>query len=160
MNEITPEVAAHFSASSARGQVINVIASLETHMDIFLSQHFCSTTEKQDEMLELIFCRMGFRDKLQVFKFIIDNFQKDWGKKYSNFNADLGKLYDERNILAHYPLDTSPEGIDYIHKSGKVLLIKFKNKTNREEFDEVRINKNLKQALNYSTAIGELITIV
>jgi len=156
---ITPEIEAHFSASSARGQILNVIATLETNLDIFLSQHFCGKGNKQEQMLELVSPRMTFDNKRQILKFLIDNYYTNWGKKYQNFNVDLKEIYDERNVFAHYTMDITKDGIEYATKNNLVCLIKFKNTRTRVEYNEAKINNIMNKIIKYSDAIAELINL-
>ncbi|BFG69623.1 hypothetical protein KACHI17_05040 [Sediminibacterium sp. KACHI17] len=156
-NFIPKELVAHFSASSARGQIINVFASLETHLDIFLGQHFCTHEDKKDQMLNLVLSRITFDNKRAIFKFLIDNYYTKWLAKYPDFNAAIKDISDERNIFAHYTMDTTLEGIDYMVNSRNVVFIKFKNQRERIEYSEQRINELIGKISKWAEAIAELI---
>ncbi len=114
-----------------RGQIIGDLIYLERLVDEFISRHFCETREKQKEIFELILAneRMGLGNKIQVFEFIIKTHKKECLALNPSIFADLKKLSDERNIVAHYLLDTSKNGRKVFQESKRIGFVKFRNST-------------------------------
>ena len=50
-------------------------------------------------------------------------------KENPNIFSDIKKLIDERNIVAHYLLDTSEAGKSEYINNGKIGFVKFRNST-------------------------------
>lgn len=114
-----------------RGQIINDLIHLERLMDEFLSRHFCSDTEKKKEFFELIIAteRMSFSSKIQIFEFIFKKHHATLTTKFPKIFSDIKNLNDERNIVAHYLLDTSPNGKKVFEEAGIIGFVKFRNST-------------------------------
>lgn len=114
-----------------RGQIIGDLIYLERLIDEFISRHFCETREKQKEIFELILAneRMGFSNKIQVFEFVIRTHKNEFMTLNPNIFSDLKKLNDERNIVAHYFLDTSENGRKVFLESKSIGFVKFRNST-------------------------------
>lgn len=120
-----------FQSYYYRGQIIGDLIYLERLIDEFISRHLCETGEKQKEIFELILAneKMGFSNKIQVLEFIIKTHKKEFLTSNQNIFADLKKLNDERNIVAHYLLDTSENGRKVFQESKSIGFVKFRNST-------------------------------
>lgn len=114
-----------------RGQIIGDLIYVERLIDEFISRHLCETTEKQKEIFELILAneRMGFSNKIQVFEFIIRTHKKEFLTSVPNMFSNLKNLNEERNIVAHYILDTSENARKAFQKSKSIGFVKFRNST-------------------------------
>ncbi len=119
------------SGYSYRGQIISDLIHLERLIDESISRHFCTTTDKQKEFFELIIAneRMTLNSKIQVFEFIFKKHHNDLIKSVSEIFSDLKKLNEERNIVAHYLLDTSEDGRKMFNDFKKIGFVKFRNST-------------------------------
>ena len=100
-------------------------------IDTYISFHFCSDKDRQKEFYELIIAneRMTFSSKIQVFEYLLKKHKKNFVSKYFAIFSDLKNLNEERNIVAHYLLDTSPEGIERYIKDKSFGFVKFRNST-------------------------------
>ena len=119
------------TAYKYRGQIINDLIHLERLIDESISRHFCSDAEKKTELMELILCneRISFHSKIQVFQYIFDKHKKEFVSNNLNIFSDIKKLNDERNIIAHYLLDTSETGKKTFKETGNIGFVKFRNST-------------------------------
>lgn len=123
-----------------RGVIINQTIMLERIIDDIIANYFCGQTKKKIELLELIIStnRMIFENKIQVLKFILKNnniaFLTENEKAFSEI---LNLIIPERNIFAHYWLETSKKLSTYI-KEQKTVFIKFKDTTDFVEYDEIK----------------------
>lgn len=143
-----------------RGQIIGDLIYIERLVDEFISRYFCETREKQKEIFELILGneRMGFSNKIQVFQFIIETHKKEWLTSNLNIFADLKKLNEERNIVAHYFLDTSENGGKVFHEGKGIGFVKFRNSTEtlwRTSDDYLKFKDLLSK---YNKLLTELLT--
>lgn len=114
-----------------RGQIIGDLIYLERQIDEFISKYLCDTEEKQKEIFELILAneRMSFNSKIQVFEFLCKKHEKDFYNSNPDIFKDIKVLNDERNIVAHYFLDTSENGKRGFLENEKIGFIKFRNST-------------------------------
>ncbi len=121
-----------------RGVIINEVVMLERIVDEILSNYFCGTTPKKQELMELIICtnRMIFENKIQVLKVLLEKHKPDFLKANPTIINDIiNKIIVERNIFAHYWLVTSKELSDFISKN-QTVFIKFKNTTEYIYYDD------------------------
>ena len=114
-----------------RGQLINDLIYLERLIDEAVSRHFCADLEKKKELIELMLSneRIGFYNKVQIFEYIFKTHRPEFVKANPNIFSDIKKLIDERNIVAHYLLDTSETGKSEYINNGKLGFVKFRNST-------------------------------
>jgi len=112
-----------------RGQLISDLIYIERHIDEALSRHFCSDPKKRLEIMQVVFGtdRLGFSNKVSMFQFICETHYSDFLKENPKMLSELKSLIEERNIVAHYMLDTSDEaGGAFLN--GELRFIKFQNK--------------------------------
>jgi hypothetical protein len=114
-----------------RGQIINDLIYLERLIDEAISRHFCEDLQRKKELMELILSneRIGFYNKVQVFEYIFKTHRPEFVNANPNIFSDIKKLIDERNIVAHYLLDTSEAGKKEYINNGKIGFVKFRNST-------------------------------
>jgi hypothetical protein len=114
-----------------RGQLINDLIYLERLIDEAVSRHFCTDLERKKELMELMLSneRIGFYNKVQIFEYIFKTHKPEFVKANPNIFSDLKKLIDERNIVAHYLLDTSETGKEEYINKGNIGFVKFRNST-------------------------------
>ncbi len=112
-----------------RGQILGDTIYLERLLDSVIASHFCPEIDKQKEFYELIIAneRMSFSNKIQVFEYLFKKYHKDFVEKHPTIFADIKNINDERNMVAHFLLDSSPEGIERFNKEGVFGFVKFRN---------------------------------
>jgi hypothetical protein len=139
-----------------RGFIINQTISLERIMDRYISKYFSNDETKIEELIELVFStkRIAFESKRQIFKYIVDNHNKDFLKKYPDVCSDLKKIEEHRNVFAHYYLDNSDEG-EEMFKNGKMGFVEFLNKTETIYYTRQGLNKIYDMLNKYLTAFAE-----
>lgn len=116
---------------SYRGQIISDLIHLERLIDEALCRQFSSESDKRTELMEVIFGneRMSFDAKIQVFQFMFVKYQKEFLNKFPDMIKEIRAIQAERNIVAHYLLNTSDEGRERIQKDGNIGFVKFRNST-------------------------------
>lgn len=144
--------------AALRGLILNQVITIERMIDEFLSSYFCDTPEKKKSLMEnLISEFLTFDLKRQVFENVVDpNFIKENPLLISN----LILLMKHRNVVAHWIMDTSDEGLKYFDK-GERAFIRFKTKTkntpNTKVYNQKTINDILKKAEETIKSLSALI---
>ena len=149
------------SGYSYRGQIINDLIHLERLMDEFLSRHFCNDSERKKEFFELIIAneRMSFNSKIQVFEYVLKKHHNQIVIEYPDIFSDIKKLNEERNIVAHYLLDTSTDGIKMYEEFQKIGFVKFRNSTESLPRNNDDINKWKTLTKKYIRMLEDFLTI-
>ncbi len=148
------------SGYSYRGQIISDLIHLERLIDESISRHFCTDTDKQKEFFELIIAneRMTLNSKIQVFEFIFKKHHIDLIKSVPEIFSNLKSLNEERNIVAHYLLDTSEEGRKAFNDFAKIGFVKFRNSTETLWRSNDDVNKWHKLTRKYILFMEEFLT--
>lgn len=133
------------TAYRVRGIIINEIILLERMIDGYLANYFCTTSKSKKSLKELILCtdRITFGNKREVFQFILETENPAFLKKHPNFLKNITEIIKERNIVAHYWLNTSDEAISKIETEPTIELIKFKNVISGIVYNDAKIKKIL-----------------
>jgi hypothetical protein len=101
---------------------------------------------------------MTFDGKAEVFRTILDKLYPEKKKENSTIAKDLKFIIEERNMLAHYFLDTSPDILNnFSETSGSFTLLKIEKTRTREIFDFKRIRKIGDTTVYYIDAINEML---
>jgi hypothetical protein len=132
-------------AMSIRGFYITDTILIERVIDGYLAQYFCKTQYRQKEILELILSTesMPFERKRQILKVILNKHHPNIEKEYPNLFPYLVKIIEQRNIFAHYLLDTSKAALKRYPK--EIGFVKFKNETSTIWYNNELLNAHLKK---------------
>jgi hypothetical protein len=85
-----------------------------------------------EEITTLILApRVSLENKKQIFQILIERHNPDFKKQYPNYIKDLVTIIEKRNILAHYPLDSSDAALRKYKSSSELYFMKFKNVTEK-----------------------------
>lgn len=155
-----PETVYIYHASQTRGVLINQIILLERLMDKYISEYFCNIPDKAEELMDMILStrRMTFDGKAEVFRTILDKLYPQKKKENSAIVKDFKFIIEERNMLAHYFLDASPDILsNFSEKNGTFTLLKIEKTRTREVFDYKRIRKIGDTVTLYIDAVTEMI---
>ena len=149
----------HDNSALMRGHVLSKVIVLETMMGAFLSKHFCKTKKLQTQILETIFAttKITFDSKRDAINAIMIKDYKKFLEENKHFNSDLQEISKQRNIFAHYPLNTLEKGKELFKKNKIVTFIKFKNSTDFEAYDIDSVNRFLKKVSDVTLAIINLL---
>jgi hypothetical protein len=122
--------------SQVRGKIIHNCTILEKIMDDAIARHFCSNEEKRHDMFIFILAteRITWMNKHQVLGLIFNRQSAiNAPNKYSrfiennpDFVGDIQKIIENRNIFAHYLLDTSDQYLNRFQMDGFIRFLKFK----------------------------------
>ena len=116
------------SAVIVRGNVLNAVTALEMSIDLYITNYFTNDVDKSEELMNLIISpRMSFENKLQVLMVLIEKHNPKILEENKSMNTDLKGIIEERNILAHYPLDTTIWGLQRYYETSALTFFKFKN---------------------------------
>ncbi|QGW28411.1 hypothetical protein [Phnomibacter ginsenosidimutans] len=155
-----PSVVYVHQASHTRGVLINQIILLERLIDSYISKYFCNTQDKATELMDMILAtrRMTFDGKADVFRTILDKLYPEKKKENSTIAKDLKFIIEERNMLAHYFLDVSPDILNSFSETNSAFtLLKIEKTRTREVFDFKRIIKIGDTTVHYINAINEML---
>ena len=119
----------HTSAAIVRGNVLNAVTALEMSIDLYITDYFTDTVDKSEELMNLIISpRMSFESKVQAFMVLIEQHNPRMLQENPTISNDLiTRIIVERNVLAHYPLDTTEWGLKKYYDTGDLTFFKFKN---------------------------------
>jgi len=133
-----------------RGYFINEVIVIARLMDRHIVKHFTDDADKQMELIELFIStkRVSFEGKRQAFKAIVDKYYPTRFKDKDKIYANLKKIEDLRNILAHNILDTRQEAVESI-KNGVIGFLSFHN-------ESILITYNKDEIENFKTIIKDL----
>lgn len=147
------------SGYNYRGQIISDLIYLERLIDEIISRHFCNDIEKRKEFFELIIAneRMSFNSKIQVFEYLFRKHQKSFISNFPSVFSDIKNLNEERNIVAHYLLDTSDDGQEKMIKENKIGFVKFRNSSETLWRGQEDINKWHLLLVKYINALQDFL---
>lgn len=146
-------------AIDVRGRLINDICEMERAMDRYIAEHFCNTKEKVTELMEAIVCTkfLSFQAKSEIVQKILEkrnDATKDEARQV--YTHLVGTIANQRNMLAHYSLDTSMAGLKKFQKEpGTISLLKYLHTKSVEYFTKKDAKKlselifNTKQFFSY-----------
>jgi len=104
-----------YDVIAMRGIIIANTIEVERKMDDFLSNHFCATIERKNELCELLFFteRITFEmKKTMVFALLKDHYKK-FKSEHKPFVQNLQDITPYRNVFAHYEIELDKcESID------------------------------------------------
>jgi hypothetical protein len=149
-----------YHASQTRGVLINSIILLERLMDKYISEYFCDTPDRATELMDMILStrRITLDSKADVFRVILDKLYPEKKKENSAIAKDFKFIVEERNMLAHYFLDVSPDILNnFSEQNGAFTLLKIEKTRTRELFDFKRIRRIGDTVSLYTAAITEMI---
>jgi len=146
----------HHSSSTVRGGVLNAATTLEMSIDLYITSYFTSDMNKAEELMNLIISpRMTFENKVQVLMVLIERYNPVILETHKSMRSDLTKIIEERNVLAHYPLDNTAWGLQrYYEEPHGLTFFKFKNVRENEGNGEKKIIK-LTNSIIYDVAKTE-----
>jgi hypothetical protein len=122
-----------YVSSNWRGAYLNGITHLEKLFDDYLSKYFCDTEERRNDLKGLILCeKVSLNDKRFVFDFLLKKKNPEVIKKYPEITKDLIAAIESRNVIAHYLLDTSEDGVKQFFEDGRIGFARFNHKPNAD----------------------------
>jgi len=134
-------VAMRVKSANWRGVYIDSFAFLEKLIDEYLSRYFCGKDEKlKKDLMELVLCeKLTFENKRAVFSYVLKNKNIEIVTTYSKLLKDIEIANNNRNVFAHYMLDTSEYG-EKMFEESKLVFVKFSYKDNVVISDEDFLN--------------------
>jgi hypothetical protein len=133
------------SGEQIRGNILNDVTFLEKLIDNYITSYFCSDEVKKKEFFEMISSeRLSFDAKRQILLFLLETHNEDFYKTHKESLGYLQIIMRQRNVLAHYMLDTSIEGREF-YKKGEIVFVRFLNKKENIHHTTETINLLKKQ---------------
>ena len=118
----------HKAAVIVRGNVLNAATALEMSIDLYITTYFTEDLIKSEELMNLIISpRMSFENKVQVLLILLEKHEPQVLEQSKYMSNDLRTIIEERNILAHYPLDSTPSALKNYYETNNLTFFKFKN---------------------------------
>lgn len=99
--------------SEFRGRVISSFVNLEEGLDNLIATYFCSTKEKEIELIHtLLDDVLDVGKKIKICGFIIHKYKTRWSKKYLSVSDKMIKLNGVRKSMAHHIKAFTPSYVD------------------------------------------------
>ena len=139
-----------------RGKIISDTIHLERKMDDYIASYFCSDKEKKKDLMQSLLStkRIVFENKRLIFDFIVNKNNPDWVIKYPKFKKDLIHIIEQRNIMAHYLLNTGSDAIETMED--KMDFINFRDNVEIESFTKPRQADLIKKIEECMSAVEDL----
>jgi hypothetical protein len=150
------------SAATVRGSVLNNATALEMSIDLYITNYFTNDTDKAEELMNLIISpRMTFENKVQVLMVLIERHNPEILEENKSLRADLKKVIEERNVLAHYPLDRTHSALQtYYQEPHSLTFFKFKNVSESDGNGEKKKTKLTNSIVYNISKTEELVTLI
>jgi len=146
----------HSDAAMTRGIIINEVAHLEKMIDAFLSMYFVQVG-KQTTFYLVFLSQMQLTKKVNIFKDTVSSYKNDFVKNNPTYSVDLGKIIEQRNLLAHEIIDLSKGGF-LKYSKGYVQFDNFKKKRKVTAFGKTDVKNLIALIQKYTIAVTELLS--
>ncbi len=115
------------NAANFRGGILNGVILLERIIDSYLSWYFTNDKLRGDELMDMLFASkdgVPMKRKTILFKKLIKKNDINFHNSNDKFFKDIDFVIEQRNIFAHYLLDTDDQAIkDHIEKKSITFLM-------------------------------------
>ncbi|MFZ4101202.1 MAG: hypothetical protein ACOYKR_04555 [Sphingobacterium thalpophilum] len=131
-------------STDIRGFFITDTIVIERRIDNYLANYFCSKPKyRRQELIEMILSSdsMTFEKKKNIFKVVLKKHQPTFEKEYPELFPFLNSIIENRNIFAHYLLDTSKEALK--RYPNDIGFVKYKNDTVTIWFNNEQLKDHL-----------------
>ena len=145
----------HFDASLARGKVLNEVAMLEKLIDVYLSMYYAQKGKQNSFMLTFL-SKTELRRKVNIFKETIQLYKNNFVVNYPEYESDLERIFQSRNIFAHEVLDVTQEGL-IKYSEGVLRFDNFKKNRLVTSFTKEQIEQEVDLISKYIIGIRELL---
>jgi hypothetical protein len=140
-----------------RGKFLNTFCLLESFIDDIIDIHYLHFKIDIKEKVGKERSEIGIREKKQLFKICLDNYQTSKKINVEKIWGNLNNIINTRNHLAHWMVDTSEDSIKLIKKN-KIRFVNRKERQIIEEdiFDAKKVMKYVMKIENLTTEIIEI----
>ena len=115
-------------SSLLRGQIIGIYTTVEYLIDDINIKLTFNSIDDYNFYIKLLGIRkIDGKTKLKIFKHCLDKYEKLFNKDTSRIKDIVSNVTDKRHVLAHWQLDSSPEGINVFKEKNKIQFIKTEN---------------------------------
>lgn len=152
----------HTDAARVRGNVLNAACALEMSIDLYITDHFTNDVDKSEELMNLIIApRMSFENKVQAFFVLLERHNPTILTENPTIKNDIIKqIIEERNVLAHYPLDSTDWGLKRYYDTGDLTFFKFKNVRESNGEGKPKETKLTNTVIYNMTKAGDLLKLI
>jgi hypothetical protein len=156
------------ASANTRGYLIEMLAGFESLIDFYITIHFTGHDEKDkfEEFVSLIIApNVTLSNKIEIFRALVDKYHPKFLAKNKNYWTDFVAIVKMRNVVAHYPINTSPSAIAKFKAKKIIQYIKFKKYTEQGEkkllamveFTEKYTNEQIDLIHKYKVQLRELL---
>lgn len=140
-----------------RGKFLNTFCFLESFIDDIIDIHCLHFQIDIKEKVGKQRSEIGIREKKQLFKICLDNYQTSNNINVEKIWGNLNNIVNTRNHLAHWTVDTSEDSVKLIEKN-KIRFVDRKERQIIEEdiFDAKKVMKYVMKIENLTTKIIEI----
>ena len=142
----------------ARGSIINETSLLEKHIEQIIANYFCSNSDIGDELINVILSeKMTFDAKRHTLRYVIEKSHTKFNSENSTWFNDMEQIMKDRNIFAHYPLDTRPESFNEYKNSNRIGFTRFRNKIEVIYYSDEDLHKKTSLIVKYIAEFRKLL---
>jgi len=135
--------AMHFLFSESakyRGRVIDITIFVEMSLATVLSKYFSEKNQKKEAQLNAyVFDRMPLSQKLMLLKNVLKDSYPELASKYSTDLAEIGRLVEFRNNIAHSMLNSNAEYLGKVSERLKKIRTETSQQKAFEDIQEIEI---------------------
>ena len=153
-SEIQKQIAVE--SATVRGEILTVFSSLEMSMELFISQYFCSSPDKQTEITEMILAtkKFSFYGKYDTLMSILHKHHSDFLTTNKEFSLKkFADIAEKRNQVAHHAIDISDYGVELFKKNKTISFQKFHNSQINNDYSPKEIMELKKLILQINDKI-------
>lgn len=118
-------------AATLRGGILNGVILLERIIDSYLAAYFTADEVKRGELMSMLFAAsngMPMKQKTVLFKKLLKKNEETFFKENSEFFKDIDYVIEQRNIFAHYLIETGQSAIDDHISKRSLTFVKYLDK--------------------------------
>lgn len=139
-----------------RGAIMEQVVLIEGLMQTYITDYFCKESKRGDFLAYVICFNLQYDKSREIFCGIISRDFKEINKKYKKELADLNRLSEDRNILAHYPIDGSDEMVKIFIETGELHFVKYKGGASKVVFTKEYIQEMYSNIKKIKIMFGEI----
>lgn len=108
-----------------RGQILNVFTVIEALMDDIIAKTTFDTEQEYHNFMDIVERKdLSMPIKKKLFKICLDKYVAKYGHDLTMTKDNIDLIVDKRNVVAHWMVDTSAEGVSLYQNSQTVRFMK------------------------------------
>jgi len=114
------------SAQALRGKVIQKMIEMDIRIDIIIGNYFTANEEKHRELTLVVFGSINTSAKIPILEYVLSRDETNEKASMSQLLNNMRKVIEERNVLAHWPVNITEEGQNAFTHHVQLMFVKMK----------------------------------